>query len=199
MTASLTPVGLPSGASTTWAAAGGASPTLGGVYPTNTAGVAVNLGTSPVVHSRFSRSGSWVDASCRIKGGTSPASGEGYTTIVGLPVAPSYVGSGNDGGNWIGAGALFDIANAGRFYPVRVVIDPAYSTTYPIIFLADAAETVDKAGDQDATVWKPRSFATPLPIMHGGGTAYPTYGTLSPNPFDLSGGFILNVTMRYEV
>ena len=186
------------GAGTTWADAGGAAPTLGGIYPVDTAGVAVTLGTSPSVLSRFLRVGSLCMAKMRIRSGTAPASGQGYTTIEGLPVAPHYFGAGNDGGNPIGFGMLFDITNAGRLYPVRAVIDPAYSLTKPIIFVSAAAETVDKAGDQDATVWKPRSFATPLPIMHGGGTSYPTYGTLSPNPFDLAGGFILNVTMFYE-
>lgn len=195
---SLNVLGSPAAAGVTWATAGGSTPSLGGIYPVDTAGVAVNLGTSPVILSRFLRFGPLCMAKMRIKSGTSPASGEGYTTIEGLPVAPHYFGSGNDGGNVIGSGMLFDITSSGRLYPVRAVIDPAYSLTKPIIFVADAAETVDKSGDQDATVWKPRSFATPLPIMHGGGSSYPVYTTLSPNPFDLAGGFILNVTMWYE-
>lgn len=182
-----------------WADAGGSTPSLGGVYPLNTAGVAVDLGTSPSILSTFNRIGSECFASMRIHSGTSPASGEGYTTIVGLPVAPKYVGSGNDGGHFIAHGELFDIANGGRIYPVKAAIDPAYSTTYPIIFVPFKVTSISATGLSATDVLTPRSFGsgTTLPIMHGTGT-YPTYGSLSADPFDLAGGFILNLQFQYE-
>lgn len=182
-----------------WENAGGSAPSLGGIYPVDTAGVAPNLGTSPSILSTWNEIGAECFATARIHSGSgSPTSGEGYWTLNGLPRAPKMVGAGNDGGQIIGVGMLLDITNGGRLYHIRVVADPAFSATKPIFFVADTATTVDKAGDQDATVWAPRSFATPLPIAHGAGAAYPTYGTLAADPFDLAGGFILNCTLQYE-
>lgn len=203
-------------ARTTWQAAGGAIPSLGGVYPTDTAGVAVDLGTTPTITSKFGAIGKMCSASFRIRSGTTPASGEGYMTLVGLPVAPLVQGSGNDGGNMIGKGILLDLTNSARIYNILVVMDPQYHTTRPVFFYfqqvdtaADntglnsaettGAVTTDTPEQVDAVnVLAPLSFAPPTPIVHGGGEAYPTYGTMTPAPFDLAGGFVINCELWYE-
>lgn len=200
-----------------WATAGGSAPSLGGVYPDDpdTPGVAVDLGTSPTITSKFTSIGKMCSASFRIRSGTTPASGEGYMTLEGLPVAPLYQGTVAGGGNFVGHGMMISLGN-GRATRIAAVIDPAYSETKPIFFYYEqtdtaaddtslnsaastGAVTTDTPEQVDAvTVYSPVSFGPPTPIVHGGGTEYPTHGTMTPAPFDLAVGFIINCELWYE-
>ena len=191
------------GARRAWEDCGGAVPSLGGVIYGGTTKTGPDLGETPVIHSKFGRIGRECFATMRIHSSSSgTTAGAGFTTIQGLPVAPKYQGAGADGGQPIGHGFLFDMDNGGLMFPLIVVIDPAFSETEPLLFVGHRRETVDKTGDQDATVWAGNTFgATSLVFVHGtleSGDFPSVSGAVDPAPFDLSQEFRLNLSFQYE-
>ncbi len=185
-----------------WERSGGAVPSLGGVVYGGATKTGPNLGPNPIILSSFKRIESECFATMRIHSGSSgTTAGAGFTTIQGLPAAPRYVGSGADGGQPVGYGFLFDMDNSGRMYPLTAVIDPAFSLTEPMLFVAHRAVTI-ASEDPDVSVWTDNNFGpSSLVFAHGdlvSGDFPSVSGDVGPAPFDLSQEFRLNLAFQYE-
>lgn len=161
------------GARQTWAAAGGAAPTL---TASDLGGGAVDavLGTSPVQDSSFNRIGSECFATCRIIPGATAVGLTGCWLLTGLPAAPKFT-TGN--GRVVGHGFLITLGTPSTPYHVKAVLDPMFSSTKPCLFVFDKIS----AGD-----WLAPDFSSIEPLCH------------DANPFDFVEGKILNLTLQYE-
>jgi hypothetical protein len=156
----------------TWAAAGGSAPSLGA---TDLGGGAtpVTLGSGVHLLSSFNRIGVECFATARIHCDGTNTAGVGSVTLAGLPVPPKYQGSGTDGGQNVGYGFIIDGTDF-TFHPLRVVIDPFYHETEPLLFMS---------ADVDGT---PGSFLSGTILAH------------DDFPVDFGEAFYLNVTLQYE-
>lgn len=158
-----------------WEDAGGAIPSfgatdLGGGATPATVGSGANILTT------FNRIGVECFATMRIHADGTNTAGVGSVTIQGLPVAPKTVGAGIDGGQNVGYGFIIDGTDF-TFHPVRVVLDPFYSETEPLLFCSAAVDT-------GALV--PASFLDSTIIANG------------TMPVDWGDVYYLNVTFQYE-
>lgn len=177
------PVGpLTPGARRTWAAAGGAIPSLGAVSIFGSGAVAPTLAADPVIDSKFGQVGKECSGSMRIHA-TGTGSLTGALSIHGLPTVPKYQGVVGEGGQVVGQGFMLDGGNAGRKYPVQAVIDPTFDEVYPIVFLNFGY--LDVAGTPTATV--PSFAGSPHDLVLGN------------NPFDFNATqFFINLTFAFE-
>lgn len=157
----------------TWAAAGGALPTL---TAGDVGGGAVDavLGTSPTQNSSFAQIGSECFASCRIIAGADAVGLTGSWLLTGLPVAPAVTGG---HGRVVGHGFMVNPGAPTTLYHVKAVLDPYFHLTKPCLFVFDKLS----AGD-----WLAPDFASIEPLCH------------DANPFDFVEGKILNLTLQYE-
>lgn len=164
-----------------WEDAGGAVPSLGTLSAPGVPGGDVNIGSVPIIQSRFNRLGCECFANFRIHADDDATGGTGFVTIQGLPVAPRYVGSGVSGGQNVGYGFILDLDTAATYYAVNAVIDPAYSETEPVLFFGTRPVVADTED-----VWGPASFANGSFLFQ------------ADNPVNLSQEFRINLTFQYE-
>lgn len=172
-------------ARTTWAAAGGAAPTIGAVDLGGGATAPTMSGT-PAVLSSFNRIGKECFATMRIHA-TGSGALVGGASIVGLPVAPKPQGVSGEGGQNVGYGFMFN-AGAGIGYFVNAILDPTYSTTVPILFLHAGLDADDVAGDGG-----PRAAA----LVGFSGEPFLIVSDNKPFNFNAT-QFFLNLALQYE-
>ena len=166
-------------ARTTWAAAGGADPSLSTIYDLGGGITQPSMGTGAVRDSSFNRIGSECFATCRIIWGASPTVGAGMYGIAGLPVAPKI----NTGqGRHVGDGFVIDVSAAGLPLYVNAVLDPYFSETVPLLWLHSAIATVSAT-----------SVMVPAPA---GGSPSPFVS--NANPWTPAEGDIVNLRLQYE-